>query len=127
MEKPKIRQTSASAAIRPGGCTFGSVECGTQAPSRYRSSEAGMYWPISSQKNGSLRYGRWIATTSAANARKKMTVDVRCEDTGSRYWITEPAACGSSLISPNADSYCCTFWFSTFASALACCGLKKTP
>src|SRR5712691_6534317 len=44
-----------------------------------------------------------------------------------RYWITDPAACGSSLISPNADSYCCTFWFSTFASALACWGLRKMP
>ena len=38
--------------------------------------------------------------------------------------FTEPAACGSSLISPNVASYCVMFWCRTLYSALACCGLK---
>src|SRR5437762_2931310 len=42
------------------------------------------------------------------------------------YWIDD-AGFGSRRISPKVASYWLTFWFSTFARALACCGLKKTP
>jgi hypothetical protein len=43
-----------------------------------------------------------------------------------RYWM-DPAAFGSSLISPKVDSYCDTFCCKTFDRALACCGLRKMP
>jgi hypothetical protein len=33
MEYPTVFQTSARYAITPGGWAFGTVECGTQAPS----------------------------------------------------------------------------------------------
>ena len=42
------------------------------------------------------------------------------------YWMDD-GGFGSRRISPKVASYWLTFWFSTFASALACCGLKKTP
>ena len=41
-----------------------------------------------------------------------------------RYCTTPACRCGSSLISPKADSYCVTFCCSTFSRALACSGLR---